>query len=245
MLPLFPDYCSSVTVQKAPDQISRFLDGIPVTTSIKKTAITLAPLGSVQQNAKRIEFMAIIENKADKPIDFSPEDFSIKDENGTLLSVATYEQMLVEQQKEYQSRKVGLALKAIGQSMNSANAGYGYESGSINYSGNYAGDPYRGTATYCGTTYDPVAAQEAQQTVNNRMARSADLLEAEQAEDLSYLNSRYLKKTTVMPGKMYGGIIAVSAPKNSKNSHSMVVEVSVLGEQHLFKYNMETIDNQQ
>lgn len=131
---------------------------------------------------------------------------------------------------------MAVALNGAAQSINAANAGNTYHSGTYNtsYYGNNTGYIGSGYGSYSGYSYNPAASFQAQAAVNAQTQASMANIEAQTANSLNELSATILKKSTVFPQSIYGGYITLEKLPAPETTSEIVIKISFAGEEHEF-----------
>lgn len=211
------------------------------------TVILSAPAEKVRLG-KRADFILAIRNGTQSPFEIATSNVTAHDASNPMslvaLKVFTYDE-LVEEEKERQAwAALAAGLSAMGRSMQAANAGYQYQSGSVSTTayGPYGTTGY-GYGTYSGTTYNYGAAQAAQMQADALNQAEFDRVEAEGEARLSGLRNTILKRHTVLPGEWYGGTIKVAVPDLSEEDFERLIGVSVAAQNtvHEFRFRFQKV----
>jgi antitoxin component YwqK of YwqJK toxin-antitoxin module len=184
----------------------------------------------VKDYGKWYQIPIVISNNSLFPIDFDPTEIKavLVDKNGKETDLRVYSANDY-MKKVRRSQNWAMALTGLAEGMAAANAGYStsttnstyngysssYGSASAHGSGGYAHGTYSGSTSYHGnststtTSYNGLAAYQAQVIASNRMADYQDaLLSERQAKD-----EGYLKLTTVNPGETISGYVNIERKK--------------------------------
>jgi len=240
ILSLYLQGCATfvtLSSRPAPEQEVIFVKGTEHVVSKKENIVSVGLCNKIRESGTRPEFIVFFSNKTANPINFSPENIKVSS-NGDDLKVYTYEELQREAQQQYAWSVFLVGLGGAARSLNAANAGYQYHSGSIqsNYYG--SGGYGWGSATYSGVSYDAgaahVAQMQAQAQTNAEMAQTAN----QYKETISRLDANILQKTTIPPETTYGGIVVVESTKCPHKDESNELEfiVNAEGESHEFNY---------
>lgn len=228
-------------------------DGKEVLYSKQGNLVAVALPGSFE-SGERIRGYVQVGNGTMTSFDFSPHSVKATAAVGTsfqeVLHIYTYEELVAEQKRKEMWNRVALALAGAAQSYGAAYAGrsttYGTYSGNSKGSlygmGSAYGNNYNYTSSYTGmytaSTYDPYQAQMAQQQVTaNTQRQMQDLMEHSQAA-MYELSKNMLKRNTVSPGGICGGLIAMDSPDVKQEPTYMEIEVETGEETHVFKFRV-------
>lgn len=233
----------TLSPRPTPEQQVIFLKGTEHVVSKKENVVSVGLCNGVRASGTRPEFIVFLSNKTEEPINFSTENIRAK-ANGDDLKVYTYEELQNEVQQQYALTMFFVGLGGVARSMNAANAGYQYHSGSIQSHYYGAGGYGWGSATYSGITYDPDVAQmaqmQAQAQTNAEMAQVAN----QYKETIANLDANILQKTTLLPETTFGGIVVVEKTKCPKKDERNEIEfiVNVEGEFHEFAFQETKVE---
>lgn len=180
-------------------------------------------------------------NRSGAPLNFGPENVTIKLDDGTVVPMLTYDELIHRQKKRETWQRIGLALGAAGRGSQAGQAGYSYGSG--NYSGQtygtYGATPYsaRTTGTVNTTIYNPAEAAAAQAQTNAQTQRDAATLAENQSAARNQI-AQVMQTTTVGPGQVFSGVAQYDIPKSvrkSKQPVPIILEVRAGNETHVFR----------
>ncbi len=149
------------------------------------------------------------------------------------LKVFSYQELEEEEQERLAMQAFAAALSGIGRSMEAANAGQSYNSGTYNSYGGYGNNTY---GSYSGYSYDPYAAQAAQSAAQAQTDADFARIKASGEQNMAELQRTILKMQTVAPGQWYGGTIVVQMPDPNDTAIPVTVRVNVGSEAHEFSY---------
>jgi hypothetical protein len=219
-----PNYSSTLAAtphQSVRSQQSvRYSRGTPTLTSIKEHgAVGISPVYS--QFRGRFAIAIVAANRGTRPANLGYENISIRGPNGAAVRTFTQDDL-----KRQARNKAAVSTLAI-----SPGAGYSTTSGSVNTGYGYA--------TYSETTYNSVAANDAERRADEEAAAAFDEVRNQLNADLARLNGRILRTTTIDPGDSAGGEIVAAKPETGKSgSANVVVEVDFNGDHHTFTLAM-------
>jgi hypothetical protein len=225
----------TLSPRPTPEQEVIFVKGTEHVVSKKENVVSVGLCNGVRASRTRPEFIVFLSNKTEEPINFSTENVRAK-ANGDDLKVYTYDELQKEAQQQYALAMFFVGLGGVARSMNAANAGYQYHSGTINYYG--SGGYGSGVASYSGVTYDAGVAQMAQMQAQAQTNAEMAQVTNRYRESLANLDAAILQKTTVQSETTFGGIVVVEKTKCPKKDESNEVEITVnLGEEsHEFAF---------
>ncbi len=205
----------------------------------------------VKDYGKYYQIPIIVSNKSLYPIDFDPNKITatLEDKKGqqVILTVLSAEQYMKKVKRSQNwdmfgaGLSEGLAAAGAGYSSSTTNSTYNAHSSSYGNayaygSGGYAYGNYSGNSTYHGssssttTSYNGLAAYQAQVIASERIANYENaLLTDRQAKD-----EGYLKKTTVYPGQSISGYVNINRVKGV----SMNIVVDINGAKYNFPWNV-------
>ena len=192
-------------------------------------------------SSKQVEFAIGVVNRGDAPLNFGPENVSIKLPDGTIVAMLDYNELMRRQKKREGRQRFAMAMLAGSRGASASQAGY--TSGTASYSGTsngyYGTTPYnstsRGSATY--SEYDSGKANAAQAQANLQNQRDAEAMRANQNAERGRVG-QVMQTTTVPPAQMFYGVVQFDIPKavRSKNVPvPIVIEVRAGNEVHTFE----------
>jgi hypothetical protein len=159
------------------------------------------------------------------------------------LKVLSYEELLKEEKDKQASQAFAAALSSVGRSMQAANAGRSYNSGTYSgYGNSYGGQQYNTFGSYSGYTYNAAAAQAAQSAVRAETSDDFARISAEGKLNEAQLARTILKKQTVSAGQWYGGTVVISMPNPSETRIPVAVNVELNSEIHKFNYDYQKVE---
>ena len=211
-----------------------YQDGVEAVLSPKISVVAIRPSTSTYTSDGRPKIIVSVLNGTDKPFNFSTENIRVN-LDGEPHKVFTYDELVEEVKREQVWAAVAAALGGIADSMNAANAGHTYNSGTTNvYAYDNYGNSAYGSGTYSGYTYNAAAAQQAQAAANARTQANMEAINSRSEQSLNELSSTILKKSTVIPQTWHGGYVAIAKIPNSEQPHDIQVIVTIAGESHEF-----------
>lgn len=215
-----------------------YREGVETLVSAKKALVVIRPRSSTYSSNERPTFVIYVVNGTDTPFNFSTGDVRVL-VDGSPHKVFTYKELRAEIENRRRSQAIAAALRGISQSLNAANAGYKYHSGTYNA---YAYDNHGNSAyeygAYSGYTYDPAASQQARAAANARMFRNMSEIRSEAEHSLKQLSHTMVRKTTILQHKGYGGYVTVAKIDSSSKPVPITVIVTAAGEQHKFLFHL-------
>lgn len=207
-----------------------FKDGRHVIVSRKPNSIaTIAASQEKFPINTRPSFIIAVNNLSSQPVTFSTENVAFTME-GKELKVFSYQELVQEIEQQRRSAAMTHALiGAAGVLGATMDGGRTYHSGTYQtqtsiygnnnlYTGNTAG-------VYSGTTYDPLATLQTQNTINAQTANNIAAVNSAADKRLNIVQNRILKKETVLPNTWYGGYVRISnlgEPKTPKKIKSTI-----------------------
>lgn len=236
-----PAYADDYTlaVAPSPSQTIRYDRGIASIDSVQKRSVVRVVNVAGNDN-KTVSFVIGVLNADGQPLNFGPENVTIRPVGMQPLALTTYEQAMEAERKKQGREKFWSGLAAFGRALSAADAGNTYSSGI--YSGTASGYVGNNLVTahtsgiYSGTHYNSGAALAAQRNARELNAQDRANLEQRWA-NRSADSSNLLRTTTVDPGMMYGGIATFPISKELRKARgpaSVTIEVDVAGEKHIF-----------
>jgi hypothetical protein len=241
LLPFLLDGCArygQISGLAQHDQKNFYRDGRQTLSSEKKHAVAISPVSEKILSGARGDFIVAVLNGGDKEILFSTSDIivsmpSTSDTPETSqLKVYSYEELVAEEKTRQAWAAAAVGLQSAGDSMNAANAGYSHTYGS--YSGSTYSNYGTSTQTY-GTYKGTTAAQAAQNAAQARTNANIAQLEAQARNNLGALAS-ILKKETIFPGELRGGLVRVQMPTVKDSPTEFFVNINIDGEMHSFRF---------
>lgn len=205
----------------------------------------------IKDYGKYFQIPIIVTNSTLFPFDFDPNliTSTLIDKKGRQvdLEVLSSEEYLSKVQR---GQNWAMFWKGLGEGMAASGAGYSNSTTNTHYNGssntygnayaysnggyaygNYSGNTtYHGSSTSTTTSYNGLAAYQAQVIASNRMADyEKSLLSERQAK-----NEGYLKKTTIHPGQSISGYINIKRVKGV----SMNIIIDINGAKYNFPWNI-------
>ncbi|MDZ4274428.1 MAG: hypothetical protein U0995_00175 [Erythrobacter sp.] len=236
-----PAHADTYTLSVGPTgaQSVRYDRGIASVDSVQEQSIVR--IVNVPGNDKKtVAFVIGIVNASGEPLNFGPENVSVRPTGMPPIALTTFEQAMEAERKKQAKEKFWAGVAAFGRGLSAADAGNTYTSGV--YSGTASGwvgnslVTAHGSGIYSGTEYNSGAALAAQRDAREMNAQDRANLEQRWAARSSD-NENLLRTTTVDAGMMYGGIATFSISKEVKKTRGPVqvmIEVDVGGERHTF-----------
>ena len=168
----------------------------------------MRPESTSYKSNERPRFVISFNNRTEDPINFSTENISAM-VGSEQLEVLSYEKLKAEVESK---AKLAAFLTALSGALQSVSAGQS------------AGNTYYQDGRY---SYNPYAAQAAQNQVNARTQSQLAQIEQQSQQALGQLGKEILKKTTVMPSQWHGGYIEIKNPFGKiKSPIEMFVTIS-------------------
>lgn len=200
---------------------------------------------------KWFQIPIIIANNSLFPIDFNPEEITavLVDKKGVTKELKVYSANDY-MRKVRRSQNWAMALNGLAEGLAAAGAGYSQSTTNSSYngsastygsasaygsggyaSGNYSANSYyHGNSTSTTTSYNGLAAYQAQVIASNRMAQYQDALLSERnAKDTGYL-----KLTTINPGETISGYVNIKREKGQ----TLTIYVKIKGATYTFPWNI-------
>ncbi len=212
-----------VAVQVGDNQHAQYVNG--VAWVVENSASQMLGVAAAPNDKRSFWLSIALSNDGAEPIDVLPEQVSARGDSGA-LKVFSPEEVLRAQKKRDTWEKVGVALGAAGNQINANRAGY--YSGIGNVNGSYRTNQ-GGSGNFNGTTivsgYDAAAAQQAQAQAFAQNQALADNLNATQGGRMNSLESRLLRRHTLLPGTGMGGDVQVELPPK-RRGQTQYVEIT-------------------
>lgn len=228
-------------------------DGKPVLYS-RLTNLVAVALPETIESGDRFRMYVQVGNGSHRTFMFSPDDITVTQAVGTpqqnILHVYTYDELVAEQKRKEMWNQVALALAGAAQSYGAAYAGHSYSYGTFSGTshgnlygmGSAYGNNYNYNSTYSGMytshTYDPYKAQMAQQQATANTQHQMQVLMENSQAAMYELSKNILKKNTVDPGAICGGLVEIDGPSVQTEPTYMTIEVETGEETHTFKYRL-------
>lgn len=213
-----------------------FQEGVEAIISPKAALVAIRPSATTYSSEGRPTIVVTVLNGTEEPFNFSTEDVQVF-VDGEPHKVFTYDELVAEVKRQQAWAAFAVALSGAAQSMNAANAGYTYNSGSYNaYAYDNYGNRAYGYGTYSGYTYNAAAAQQAQAAANAQTQANMQAIRNQTEQSLSALGATMLKKTTVLPQAWHGGYVTIEKIPNADHPQDIRVVVRAAGEEHEFLF---------
>lgn len=214
-----------------------YQEGVETVISAKKALVAIRPSTEIYSSENRPTIVVSVQNRTDETFEISSEDVKVF-VDGVSHKVFTYEALVAEIKRRQAWAAIGAALSGAAESMNAANAGYTYNSGTYNASAydNHGNTAY-GYGTFSGYSYNAAAAQQAQNAANAQTQANMRAIQDQAEQSLAILGSTMLKKTTVLPQAWHGGYITIGKIPNIRQQHEIRVVVTAAGEEHEFLFD--------
>jgi len=236
-----PAHAGNYTFAVTPSAVQtiRYDRGIASIDSVQEHSIVRV-VKVAGNDKKTVSFVIGVVNAGSQPLNFGPENISVRPAGMKPIALTTYEQAIEAERKKQGREKFWAGVGAFGRGLSAADAGNTYSSGI--YSGTASGYVGNNLVTaqtsgiYSGTQYNSGAALAAQHSAQEMNAQDRANLEARWAARSS-ANGNLLRTTTVYPGMMYGGIAIFPISREIQKARGLVqitIEVDVAGEKHTF-----------
>jgi hypothetical protein len=236
-----PAFAGNYTLAVAPTAVQtiRYDRGIASIDSVHEHSIVRV-VNVAGNDKKTVAFVIGIVNAGGQPLNFGPENISVRPAGMKPIALTTYEQAMEAERKKQGREKFWAGVAAFGRGLSAADAGNTYSSGI--YSGTASGYVGNSLVTaqtsgiYSGTQSNSGAALAAQRNAQEMNAQDRANLEQRWAGRSAATNN-LLRTTTVDPGTMYGGIAIFPISRELKRTRGAVqvtIEVDVGGEKHTF-----------
>lgn len=236
-----PVYADDYTLAVAPSAVQtiRYDHGVGSIDSVQKHSIVRI-VNVAGNDKKSVSFIIGILNTSGQPLNFGPENITVRPTGMQSIALTTYEEAMEAERKKEGREKFWSRVGAIGRGLSASDAGTTYTSGTYagatsGYVGNDLVTVQTG-GTYSGAQYNSGAALAAQRNAQEMNTQDRANLEQKWANRAAVANN-LLRTTTVDPGTMYGGIAIFPISKELKRAQGPVqvtIEVDVAGEKHTF-----------
>ncbi len=229
----------AIAISPSPNQTIRYDRGVASIDSVQKHSVVRI-VNVTGNDKKSVSFVIGVLNTSGQPLNFGPENISVRPTGMQTIALTTYEDAMEAERKKEGREKFWAKVGAIGRGLSASNAGTTYTSGT--YGGTTSGwvgndlVTAQTGGTYSGTQYNSGAALTAQRNAQEMNAQDRTDLEQKWANRLAVTNN-LLRTSTVDPGTMYGGIATFPISKELKKSNGPVrvtIDVDVAGERHTF-----------
>ena len=211
-----------------------YQEGVEAVISPKNALVAIRPSTNTYSSDDRPTFVISVLNSTEESFNFSTEDVQVF-VDGNPHKVFTYDELVAEVKSQQAWAAFAAALNGAAQSMNAANAGYSYHSGTTNaYAYDNYGNSASGYGSYSGYSYNAAAAQQAQASANAQTQANMQAIKTQTEQSLNTLGSTVLKKTTVLPQSWHGGYVTIAKIPNTAQPHEIMVIISAAGEEHEF-----------
>lgn len=183
-------------------------------------------------------FRVYVLNTSDTPVLIGSEDVWLEYGEGERMAMLAHAELEGRHRRDMKRRQ---ALARLGGALMAGSAN-GYTSGTVGFSGTTMhGTQFHGTGHY--TAYDPALARQEQAEATARTNAAFAALQARELQGESAL-AGMLKRTTVGPGQIAGGILAFDPDRSLRKaakSGSVVVAVRIGEAVHRFKARLSEI----
>lgn len=228
-----------IKVHATERQVTQWQDGTQYVDDVQPNS-TARVLGAVAElPGDPSTFQVFVLNNSDTPINFGPEDVSIQMPDGEVIQMTTFDELAGKLRRDVKRRKV---FGAIGNAFAARDAD-GQTSGTFSYSGtNSYGTRYSGSGWYSG--YDPALQAQQQRAAREQAEATNNAINAREYAGNREL-SQLLRRTTVQPGEVVGGLLAYDAPKGFKkleNGEYPVVLIRAGSEVHRLYISVSKVD---
>lgn len=222
-----PQY--NLELQPMSGQSDNWQNGMQYIDDVKADSIVRIVTSQDPLPDKQSTFRVIVLNTSDKPITFGPENIVIHYGKDKAVLMVTHEELVAKLRRDIKRRQ---AMATLGAAF-SAQGADGRTTGSFDYSGiTDRGGYVSGSGTY--TAYDPALAQQQQLAAQEQSAAVARAINGRRLTGTQALEN-LVRKTTIQPGAMMGGVAAYNAPSSFKQlskGEQVTIVVTVGAEQH-------------
>ena len=231
-----PQY--NLELQPVDGQSHNWQNGMQYVDDVKKDSVLRVVTSQDPLPDKQSTFRVIVLNTSDKPITFGPENITIQYGKDKAVSMVTHEELVAKLRRDIKRRQ---AMATLGAAF-SAQGADGQTTGSFDYSGITSGGGFvSGSGTY--TAYDPVLAQQQQRAADEQSAEVAKAINSRRLNGTQALDN-LVRKTTIRPGGVMGGVAAYNAPaafKRLSKNEPITIVITVGTEQHRFAARVSQI----
>lgn len=211
--------------------------GVQQTDDIQPTSVVRIVSVADELPGKPSSFQLFFLNLSDKPVVIGPEDVSLVLPDGKAVTTIAPKDLEAKLRRDIKRRQ---ALATLGGAFSAAGA-TGETSGSVQYSGMTSdGRLYSGTGTY--TAYDPALEEQQVRAAQAQSQRTSDAIEARRVLGSRAL-SGLMRRASVAPGEVTGGIIAFEAPKSlEKMSEKGLLKIIVRSGDILHSFDVKPVE---
>ena len=162
-----------------------YQEGTKTLISPKNSLVAIRSSTNTYQSSQRPTLVVSVLNGTEKPFNFSTEDIDVYVDNKH-VKVFTYDELVAEVKRQQTFAAIAIILGGVAQSMNAANAGHTYHSGTYNssYYSNYGYSGY-GSGSYSGYSYNSAAALQAQSAANTQMLTNMAAIKSQTNQTLN------------------------------------------------------------
>lgn len=183
-------------------------------------------------------FRVYVMNKSATAFNFGPESVVVELSDGTRIGMLTSESL---KQRVERDTKRRLFFAGLGGALQAGSAN-GYTTGDFDYSGQMGGVHTSGSGTF--SYNDPVAAQREQEAVRAQTDANFRAFR-EQRESAMQTLGGLIQTSTVLPGKIFGGIVAYDPPttlKRARGPQTVTIVVTAGATVHRIAATIEGAD---
>ena len=211
---------------KSPDQRSSFNNGVETVYSEKQTYASVGLPSEKISSDDRIALYVFVKNTTTTTFEFSTENI-IASCDSKPVKVFTYEEIRDEIRQNRRDLALAAAFRGFANTLNA--------SSNTRYQGTVQ-SPTGRLSTFSGEIDDPSARIQAQASANAELRNDLQSINDSSAKALASVEARILKKQTVAPGKIYGGVVQLAPLAFSGERTDLVLKASVKGEVHEFRF---------
>lgn len=182
-------------------------------------------------------FRVFVINNSRTPFNFGPENVVVEMPDGTRTAMLAPDSLRQRVERDTKRRQLFAGLGGALQ----AGSANGYTMGNFNYSGQIGGAHTSGFGTF--SYYDPVAAQREQQAVRAQTEANLRNLRDRRSSLMQVLGG-LIQTSTVLPGKVFGGIVAYDPPsalKRTRGPQPATIVVTAGTAVHRIAATIETV----
>jgi hypothetical protein len=222
---------STVKISALPgnDTEQIFRAGIPSLMSKKKHVVMISPEAMTRPNSSRPTFILSVTNLTDKSIEVDTTSVTAS-LDGKSLKVFTFDEVQAEIKRR---QAISAALVAFGGALQASAAQQ--QASYSQYGGQYNTGAYSGT--YQGWSYNPAAGQAAANAVNMQTQQNLSSIRQSGESALREAASNLLQRTTLLPGKSYGGkVVFANVSVEKEGGRELIIDVDLRDEVHSFRF---------
>jgi hypothetical protein len=179
-------------------------------------------------NGERISLALKVENIGPAPFDIDTANVTVASTKASRHKVHSYDDLVREEKQRATAMLVLSAIAGAANAYSAAQASTVHTSGTFHTS--------YGSGTYSGTVHDPLRGQIASQLAGAQTSAQMSRIASDAQANIADLRGSILKRTTVFPGTMHGGMFVFDAPPlEQKETRTYFITVAAGEEAHKFQ----------